>query len=521
MKHKGTLNFPIFVICVLNIQCTNYSDSSENQLETVVEEYFQLDQTTIGMSTIATGMDVPWEITWGPDDWIWYSQIKGEIGKINPKTGEQKVVHHIDSLFTDRTPGLLGIAIHPDQDRFPFLFALHNQEISNENIVLNVSRFRIAGDSLTDQKVLLEIPGARAHNGSRIKVGSDGLLYISTGEAARAEESQNVNDPGGKVLRMNIDGTVPADNPFSDNPVWAWGFRNPQGLVVTEDGRIYVSDHGDATDDEVNFVTKGGNYGWPDVRGLCDTELEKVYCRDSVIVESMRHWTPTIAPAGIDYYDKESIPEWENTLLLTTLKASSLRVLELSDDGRSIESEVVLFSHKFGRIRDLCISPAGDVYISTSNRDWYRTNTPEENDDRIIRLFNITGQAIPDSIPEYKYRRNMKADSGIALTGERLYTDYCASCHKADGQGVKGIFPPLSGTETVLGDKSKFVSTVLEGVSGEIIVNGLTYNEHMPSFAFLTDDEIARILTYVRSSFGNQASEITEEEVRRLRSISD
>src|SRR5690606_6530445 len=103
----------------------------------------------------------------------------------------------------------------------PFLFALHNQKYSDQTIVLKVSRFRIAGDSLTDPSILLEIPGATGHNGARIKVGHDGLLYLSTGEATRAEESQNVSDPGGKVLRMNIDGTIPADNPFANNPVWA------------------------------------------------------------------------------------------------------------------------------------------------------------------------------------------------------------------------------------------------------------------------------------------------------------
>ena len=518
MKHKAVLYFSILVISILGSQCTENNKSSDIRLGTEIEEYFQLDQSTIGISTIAQGMDVPWEITWGPDDWIWYSQIKGEIGKINPATGEKKVVHQMDNLFTDRTPGLLGIAIHPDQNHFPFLFALHNQKIDAQTIVLNVSRFRIAGDSLTDHTILLKIPGATAHNGSRIQVGGDGLLYLSTGEATRADESQNVRDPGGKVLRMNIDGTSPPDNPFADNPVWAWGFRNPQGLVVTADNRIYVSDHGDATDDEVNFVVKRGNYGWPDVRGICDTDQEKVYCNDSVIIESMRHWTPTIAPAGIDYYDHESIPEWKNTLLLTTLKASSLRILELSADGASIESEVILFAHKYGRLRDLCISPAGDVYISTSNRDWNRAGTPEESDDRIIRLSNVTGQSIPDSIPEYKYRRDPAQVDGIAFSGERLYSDYCASCHKADGKGVEGTFPPLVGTDRILGDKSTLVSTVLDGVSGEIIVNGVKYNEHMPSFAFLPDDEIARILTYIRSSFGNQASEITEEEVRRLRS---
>lgn len=517
MNNSIIIFWGALVLSTLSVSCTENDRPSFDDIDSSIEEYFHLDSSTIGIHTVTTGMDVPWEITWGPDHWIWYSQIKGEIGKINPATGEKTVIHQMDSLFTDRTPGLLGIALHPDQKKFPFLFALHNQIVNDEKIILNVSRFQITGDSLTDQKVLLRIPGARGHNGSRIKVGHDGLVYISSGEAVRANQSQNVNDPGGKVLRMNIDGTVPANNPFSGNPVWAWGFRNPQGLVITGDGRIYTSDHGDATDDEVNWVEKGGNYGWPDVRGICDTEEEKAYCSDSVITESMIHWTPTIAPAGIDYYDHDAISEWKNSLLLTTLKGSSLRVLHLSEDGRSVESKDVLFDHKFGRLRDLCISPEGDVYISTSNRDWNPTGTPQENDDRIIRLFNISSGDIPDSIPEYKYRRSGDSGNAVLLSGKEWYDSYCSSCHKTDGNGIEGTFPPLTGTETVLSDKEKLINRVLSGVSGEIMVKGVAYNEHMPSFSFLKDDEIAKILTYVRSSFGNEASDVTEEDVNMVR----
>src|SRR5690606_4914768 len=131
-----------------------------------------------------------------------------------------------------------------------------------------------------------------------------------------------------------------------------------------DEGMVYVSDHGDATDDEVNLISKGGNYGWPDVRGFADTEAEKEYASDSVIMTPLKAWTPTVAPAGLDFYASESIPEWKNTLLLATLKGSSLRVLHLGQEGQAVESETVLFEGKFGRLRDLCVSPAGDVYIS-------------------------------------------------------------------------------------------------------------------------------------------------------------
>lgn len=491
-------------------------------LETEPEEYFILDSTVIGISTIASHLSVPWEIAWGPDGWIWYTEIGGRISKVNPTNGETKVLLELENVYTRTTPGLLGMAIHPDQNRFPYLFFTYTEQKEDGRIVLNVMRYTIAGDQLTEPKLLLEVPGGRSHNGSRVKVGPDGKIYLSTGEAGKAETSQDVLEWGGKVLRINADGTVPPDNPFPDNPVWAWGLRNPQGLIQTGDGRIYVSDHGDATDDEINLIKKRGNYGWPDVWGFCDTEKEIAYCADSVIIEPLQGWTPTIAPAGIDHYANTAIPEWENTILLTALKGSSLRVLHLNPPGTAIDYESVLFDGKFGRLRDVCISPSGDVYLATSNQDWNPLGTPQKNDDRIIRLFKMDKMDIHDSVPQYKYKSALGHDNGtLELSGEKIYLDYCSSCHKPDGNGVEGIFPPLSKTETVLGDKQNLIKNVLEGVSGTIVVKGVEYNEHMPSFSFLSDGEVAKALSYIRTNFGNDAGEISEEEVRIVREKTD
>ena len=529
MRIKTSMTFlrsciSFVLLTAASIGCKVEPDSSQMKdfLKTDAEEYFILDSTIMGISTIASHLSVPWEITWGPDGWIWYTEIDGRISKVNPANGETKVLMELENVYTRTTPGLMGMAIHPAQDRFPYLFLTYTKQNEDETIVLNIMRYTIADDQLLEPKLLLEVPGARGHNGARVKVGTDGKIYLSTGEASKAETSQDVSEWGGKVLRINLDGTIPADNPFPDNPVWAWGLRNPQGLVQTEEGTIYVSDHGDATDDEINLIKKRGNYGWPDVWGFCDTEEEKEYCADSVIVEPMRAWTPTIAPAGIDYYSAKSIPEWENTILLTALKGSSLRVLHLDPNGITIEAETILFDGKFGRLRDVCISPAGDVYIATSNQDWNPTGTPQANDDRIIRLFNLEDMDIPDSISEYRYRRNIEADNeAIELSGEMIYQDYCSSCHQSDGTGATGIFPPLSGTNTVLGDKENLIRNVLEGVSGPIEVDGVEYNEHMPSFAFLSDEEVAKALSYIRTNFGNNAGEISAEEVMAVREKAD
>lgn len=492
-------------------------ETSAERFYTPPEQYFVLDSTVMGISTVATGLDVPWEITWGPDGWIWYSEIGGTIGKLNPATGEKKVLLELGDVFTRTTPGLLGMAVHPDQEHSPWLFLLYTQEKAGDTLLLNVMRYTVDGDTCRDPKLLMEVPGGLGHNGSRIRIGPDGYLYISTGEASRADKSQDIRDPGGKVLRIRMDGSVPPDNPFAGNPVWAWGFRNPQGLVLTGDGRIYLSDHGEATDDEVNRVVKGGNYGWPDVRGFCDTEKEQEYCADSVIQMPLKAWTPTIAPAGLDFYDSETIPEWRNSLLLATLKGSALRVLHLNRDGSAVDTEKILFEGLFGRIRDVCISPGGDVYISTSNRDWNPLGVPRDGDDRIIRLFRLEDGRLPDSIPEYKPGESasggpggwLSGDRPATLSGEKLYLDYCSACHQANGKGAPDAIPALTGNPLVSGDPEQLIRIVLQGRPGA--------GEPMPSFAFLDDEEIAAVLSYVRSRFGPHSKKILPGEVKRLR----
>lgn len=517
------LNIILFLSIWLGICMSCNSDteraSSSAMVYALPEEYFMLDSSAVGIQTIADNLNVPWEITWGPDGWIWYTEIGGKVSKINPSTGETRIVLELQDVFTRTTPGLMGMAVHPDQKNFPYLYVLYTQKKEEKKVVLNVSRFTLENDQGIGEKLLLEVPGGLGHNGSRIKIGKDGKVYIATGEAAKGEKAQDVRELGGKILRINFDGSIPADNPFTGSPVWAWGLRNPQGLVVTEKGRIYVSDHGQATDDELNLIEKRGNYGWPDVEGYCDTKPEEIYCRDSVIMEPLIAWTPTIAPAGIDYYPSVSIPEWENAILLATLKGSSLRILHLDSEGTFVHSEKVLLDWKYGRLRDVCISPTGDVYISTSNRDWRASGIPEENDDRIIRLFNVNEMDIPDSVPEYKHKKEVHDyENTEKLSGEVLYASYCASCHQQDGEGIKPFFPPLAQTQTVLGDEKKLVDIVLNGLSGPIEVKGVKYDEIMPSFYFLSDEEIAKVLNYVRTNFGNTGAEIMPDAVKRSRS---
>ena len=187
---------------------------------------------------------------------------------------------------------------------------------------------------------------------------------------------------------MNIgpkwDGTIPEDNPIPGSYIWTWGHRNPQGLVISPAGIMYSSEHGPSSDDELNIIEKGRNYGWPNVKGFCDDVTEGSFCADSNVFEPIAAWTPTLAVAGTDFYPHPAIPEWQNSLLVTSLKASRLVALKLSEDGRTVQQEDAYFDNWFGRLRDICVSPDGRVFLAVSNRDG--RGTIRSGDDRIIEI---------------------------------------------------------------------------------------------------------------------------------------
>jgi glucose/arabinose dehydrogenase/mono/diheme cytochrome c family protein len=524
MKLISTRNISIgiLVACLLAFGISRYILSGQKNKEltavqTIIEKKFLVDSTEIGLSTIISNLEVPWEIAWGPDNWIWFTEQKGQISKVNPATGERKILLKIADVWHERTAGLLGMALHPNMKKFPYVVVDYTYR-QDTTILSRLVRYTAAGDTLINPVVLLEIPGNTAHNGSRVTIGPDGKIFWATGDAVHSERAQDTKFLNGKILRLNIDGSIPKDNPIDKSAVWAFGYRNIQGLVYASNGVLYTSEHGDATDDEVNLITKGGNYGWPDVTGFYDTPAEQAYNRKKSIIEPLKAWTPTIAPAGITYYGSDAIPEWQNSLLLTTLKAQSLRILKLDRAGKTIISERIFFNKVLGRLRSVCVSPDGDVYIGTSNRDWNPPKDfPKKSDDRIVRVFRIKpgDKLSPAYINLQQHMDSLGTPKEeIASGGELIYNQYCLSCHKQDGKGIAGTFPPLRGTKQVVGNKRELIRILLNGLSGPIKVNGKEYNQQMPAFNFLSDTEIAEVLTYIRSEFDNKAAAITANEVR-------
>ncbi|MCE6989720.1 PQQ-dependent sugar dehydrogenase [Dyadobacter sp. CY323] len=468
-------------------------------------EKHELDSTVLDITTVAQNLNAPWDMAWGPDNMLWFTEQDGKVSKLNPKTGQITELLQIKDYYRKRL-GLMSMVLHPDWKTHPEVFINYSHIQPDSVIVSKLVRYTYNGKILTDPVLIYQIPGYLGHNGSRLVISKDRKILWSAGDL---KQKKTIHDPAfanGKVLRLNLDGTIPADNPHPGSPAWSMGFRVPQGLTYTKNGNLFIAEHGDATDDEVNLVTKGASYGWPYIAGFSDLPEEKTYSETHESVYPVKAWTPTIAPAGMDYYDG-NIPEWQNALLLSTLKDQSLRVLKLDRKQEKVLSEEIVFSQKYGRLRDVCVSPSGDIYISTSNRDWNPpANFPIKTDDRIIRISKS------GTIPKNKRIAKTK-EKANAETAASLYASFCESCHKADGGGVPGSFPSLVTSSRLAGNKEILIPFLLKGSQS-------ASGEGMPAFGFLTDSQLSEIVSYARSNFSKNTENVSAGEIGEIRAKS-
>lgn len=519
----------IFLVFLLYISCGEKSSKKESYYPVI--GYIQLDDSVLEISEMVTGLEVPWDLEAIREGELWFTQVSGSLHRLDIKSGEQKEIFQIPDLIAKKSYGLLGMTVHP-QEPLIFLhytFAIPKQG-QEEEIRSRLVRYDFNGETLINPKILMDsLPGATFHNGSRIVIAKDNTLLFSLGDIGKVNLTQDKNFPGGKILRINLDGSIPEDNPFTDNPVWAMGLRNTQGLVFGKNNQLYGSDHGPSNDDEVNLLVKGGNYGWPDVHGFVDNEKEIAYAGKVDVIEPLAAWTPTIAVAGLAYYGNKDIPEWENSLLLATMKGRSMRVLHLNNEGTIIDEQDIFLQKHFGRIRDISVSPSGDIFFGTSNRDWHprfqswlydslpdgpdriiriRKMNPHEEMNTSLRIFKKDLEPIELLDENWSYEVPKELDAGA-----KLYTQHCLTCHGPDGKGAADLIPPLSQTDWVTGDKGRLIRVMLMGLSGEITVNGQKYNQEMPAYDHLSDQEIADLLTFIRNDFGNKSGAVIAGEV--------
>jgi glucose/arabinose dehydrogenase len=328
------------------------------------------------VDVIATNLEVVWEILFLSPDELLITERPGRVSRVAIADG---AVTELGTLpvAARGEGGLMGMALDPDFATNNRLYVCYTYN-DGGGPLNRLSRLSYSRDAVSDEMVLLEdIPGASNHNGCRIGFADDGTMLMTTGDAGDASSAQDPDSLAGKVLRLNADGSIPADNPTAGSYVYSLGHRNPQGLDWNPATREpFVSEHGPTTDDEVNHVMAGANYGWPmygGAPGIAGFE------------DAIYDWTPTIAPAGAVFYHRTEIPGWRGSFLVLTLADRDIRRLVPTDlSFTEVASEEILFNRDYGRLRAIRVGPDGFVYIGTSRRDG--RGSPGPDDDRILRI---------------------------------------------------------------------------------------------------------------------------------------
>jgi len=359
-----------------------------------LDDFLQLDQTKLEIKELTNGLVHPWDITWGPDERLWLTEAGGYLKRLDPVTQEIKLMHLFkDTHETKNNPGIYSLAFHPDFKNHPFLF-IHYQ---TDHLTTKLVRFEydLATQTLSNRvDIIPEMIGNESHNGSRIIFTPDHKLLFALGDAYTTERAQDTTLLNGSILRMNIDGSVPDDNPFPGNLIWSYGHRNPQGMALEPNGNLYSVEHGPANDDELNRIIKGGNYGWPLIKGKCDLRSEKKKNENGDYLHSIIDWTPTVAPCGMIYYNSDAIPDWKNSLLITFLKKGDgsigqrLGVYPLDSSGKITGQHTDYFVKTYGRLRAITQAPDGRVFVVTSNNEKSGNGdkSMRENDDKVLEL---------------------------------------------------------------------------------------------------------------------------------------
>lgn len=338
------------------------------------------DGARVGVQTLLSNLQIPWSLAFAPDGRLFFTERPGRVRVVQNGMLIAQPSLTLSDVRAVGEGGALGLALHPDFAQNRFVYVAYTANRPSGPPVNRVVRYRESNNTLGDAMVILDnIRAADNHNGARLRFGPDGKLYVTMGDAGNPDLSQTLSSLNGKILRLNDDGTTPADNPFG-SPIWTWGHRHPQGLDWNPaTGQMWATEHGSTGNDELNLVVRGQNYGWPVIQGL--------QSRPDMVTPVL-FFNPAIAPSGLSFYTSTRVPQFRHNIFFTALRGAHIhRVVLDAGNPTVIAAAERLFEGRFGRIRDVVTGPDGALYFCTSNRDG-RT-TPVASDDRIARIIPV------------------------------------------------------------------------------------------------------------------------------------
>ncbi len=324
------------------------------------------------VQTVVSGLDNPWGMTWLPDGSMLITEKSGSL--IHYKNRRKTEVQNIPDIYVRGQGGFLDVELHPNYAENGWIYFTHSSsEGSGEGGNTKLIRAKLEGNSLTNIESLYKAePNSRRgqHFGSRIEFDNDGFLYFTVGDRGNRDVNpQDITRDNGKVYRLNDDGSIPEDNPFVNEPnakkaIYSYGHRNQQGMAKhPTSGKIWTHEHGPKGGDEINIIKKGANYGWPIISygvNYSGSKFTEETERPGM-EQPVYHWTPSIAPCGMDFVKGGRYPEWEGDLLVGSLKFDYVELVKLNGEtviGREKIADGI------GRVRNVKMGPDNLIYIA-------------------------------------------------------------------------------------------------------------------------------------------------------------
>ena len=336
-----------------------------------------VDPENINYTTelIVQELNIPWGLTFLPDGSQLITEKSGEL--IHFKENKKITIKGLPEIYNRGQGGLLDVITHPQYAENGWIyFSYSSEEGDGDGGNTAIMRAKLEGDQLTHKELLYkaeENTKKGQHFGSRFAFDTDGFLYFAIGDRGNRDENpQDITRDGGKIYRINDDGTIPDDNPFvnetnAKKAIYSYGHRNPQGMFThPETGQIWTHEHGPKGGDEINIIQKGLNYGWPVIS--YGVNYSGTSFTDKTALPGMEqplfYWVPSIAPSGFAFVTSDKYPDWKNNLLVGSLKFQYLERLVL-ENGEVIKREKLF--EGLGRVRSVRQAPDGYIYVGIEN----------------------------------------------------------------------------------------------------------------------------------------------------------
>ncbi len=347
----------IFNVCVLLCLA-----SSANATEYTIE-------------TVADGLSYPWAIAFLPDGDMLVTERSGQLRRVTNGKLQQQAIGPLPAVYVAGQGGLLDIILDPEFNTNHRLYLSFSSGTKAANYTRVISA-RLDENRLEDINTIFTASPSKDtphHFGGRLALMPDQTLLITVGEGFNfREQAQFLDNHFGKLIRINKDGSVPSDNPFIDRgdalpEIWTYGHRNPQGLLVSIDGTVWLHEHGPRGGDELNLIKPGKNYGWPAITHGMDYSGAYVspFTEASGMEQPVVYWLPSIAPAGFCEYLGDVFPDWQGNLFVAALAEKSVRRLVMKN-GR-VQSQAIMFTEIEQRIREIQVGPDGYLYLLTDS----------------------------------------------------------------------------------------------------------------------------------------------------------